>query len=217
MYGLNRSEIISALIETTEQFYSHLLRCPVFCEITKRGIIINKYNLDSTGYSENSVILKYTDIHNIANNLQERFESLSLLRSLNHFKSTVNTALTCCFVQYIDGDAHLLAESSSVTGSIKVTCNQRDIPPHERGQYKKGKYYWMYVKGIKQYSGKPELQVSRTSIGLVEALFRNKGDNVKCIYRVAGAKSHVRAKTRIKHKHIISISNELRERIIVEF
>lgn len=214
-YGLNETEIITVLLEAVEQFYSHLLRCPVLCELNNNGVSIRKYNNTGSGYSENLLTLRYTDIHNIKEILQERYESLLLLRTRKHLKTAVHTALRCTFIQYIDDDACLSAENSGIN-QIKAICSKRDTPHHERGKYKKGFSYWFFVKTIAD-ADKPTLRISRTSKRLVDELFRQQGDNVKCIYRIAGAKSHIRATRKIDKKHIIRVSNELKERIIVEF
>lgn len=107
-------------------------------------------------------------------------------------------------------------------------CHISHQPPSERGRYLTGDYISFYVLKavpvLRDTVPDVEIHLSRTSIKLPELLLKdelhalNREDiKVKCIKRISGAYSLIRASARCPVEAIRSVSEELRERVVVRY
>ncbi len=104
-------------------------------------------------------------------------------------------------------------------------CEKERQTPKERGRYRPGGYYSFYISSVTPSSNGrvPVLNVSlsRISRSLTEGLLRKElaerllDIKVICVKRAAGIFSLVEVKGRIPRECIKSVSDELKERVIV--
>ena len=104
-------------------------------------------------------------------------------------------------------------------------CEKERQTPKERGRYRPGGYYSFYISSVTPSSNGrvPVLKVSlsRISRSLTEGLLRKElaerllDIKVICVKRAAGIFSLVEVKGRIPRECIKSVSDELKERVIV--
>lgn len=215
IYGISSTEAQNVIIETAEQFYTHLLRHPVVCEMTRDGITIRKYSFNAFSVSEDTITLQSHNFKSLSASLKDRFETIMLFRKHKYLSAYIGKAIRCTFLKYDDG-AFCFTEDGGA-GKIHAVCSDRNIPPKERNRYSSGQNLWFIASGLIQKNDQIIFRLSRTSMTLVDELFKLNGSNVKCIKRIPGAKSYVHAEKHIPKKQIVSVAGELNERIIVEF
>lgn len=112
-------------------------------------------------------------------------------------------------------------------GLVMGVCEREHQTPKERGLYRPGNYFNFYVLNVgTSPNGKvPALKVSlsRTSTGLTEGLLhaglveRLLDTKVRCVKRSAGVMSLVETDGRLPRECIKTVSDELKERVVVRF
>lgn len=111
-------------------------------------------------------------------------------------------------------------------GQALGICEFAHQTPKERGSYKLGDYLWFYTTNVEAFRqlGAPRLMIrlSRTSKSLPEKLLHLKlmeqylgHIEVKCLRRIAGAFSLINVSEEVPRDSIKEVSDELKERIIV--
>lgn len=213
-YGLSANDVVRGLTDTAEQYFSYRFRQPVTAELRNGSFILRKYSPGFDGYRETEIILQKKDLRPMAHLLRETFQSVAASVKFPFLKGFIHTAVEGS-VDFRTAENAVIKVSSGFSGTVLGVCPKRNIPQRER--YSFSGSFRFYVTGMSVYEKEPALMLSRTSRTLVEKLFEEKGDTVRCIHRIAGAKSEVISKGRIAKEHIKSVSDELRERIIVRY
>lgn len=208
-YGLSDSEIIRSLTDTLEQYYSYRFRQPVTAELKNEAFVLRKYSPGFDGYHETEITLDKRDFRPLVHLLRETFQSLSFSLRFPCLRNFINE-LAEGYVDFRTPEYAVIRIRSGIAGTLLGVCAKRRIPPKERCSFTGS--FRFYVTGMAIFESEPALELSRINRGLVEKLFEEQGDNVRCIHRIARAKSEV-----ISKGHINSVSDELRERIIVRY
>lgn len=158
----------------------------------------------------------------------------SVIESQQMLKGLIHTVLDGEIVQF-DDEGTLYVELQddmrvSITDSQRYLafCGKREQPVHERRlTYRRNLLLSFYVLRVEPglRNGVPCLfiKLSRTAKGLVDGLLRREllkvgfEADVKCLKRISGGKSYVMVSRKIPPECIKTVSDHLKERVIVKF
>lgn len=226
-YGLTPDVIKETVVDAISKSLSKIFRCEVEAIWDGKGIEIYKFRDTSQGLEVQKLsmdALKKNIFRAIRYEIARELSKKKVLSEYELAKDMTGTVVGG-YVKEMSREKILVdIEGKGFTG----VCYRSHQPPRERGQYKRGGYYSFYVLRVEPVlinRIKPELEIrlSRTSKSLPEGLLQKElrdmglDTKVKCRRRIAGAFSYITTSQKIPKEAILSVSKELKERIIVSY
>jgi hypothetical protein len=211
IYGIAEDEVRQIIASVLESYYSEKYGSPTVCSISAEGLTMRQYRADGI---EREITLKKYDVTALASILNTEYGRYSYQLKETYLKSFMNT-LVKGEVRETFEDNVLLDVYLGVNYRVTGVLHKMHITPKLRGTFQAGQEIRSLVIGSEKAGDDVVFTLSLTSRKLVEKLFEEQGYSVRCIHRIAGAKSFIKTDNKIKRKTIFSISSIILERIFL--